>query len=509
MTGRDRPGLPFELLLLGLAAFAAAPVWWVDHPPIQDLPQHLAAMRALVDYDDPALRFSEFFTVELSRTQYLAYYLVVRLLALPFGVLLANKIVLTLAIVGTPYAMRALLAALGRDVRACLIVLPLTWNAHLILGFLNFIAAIPLALLGLALAARLRRDYSHRRAVALAVVAALTFYTHVVPFGFLGLGAGLIAIGDGARATLRRWWPLLPATFAALAWSRYSPAGQSTLTAALLSDGSDGPQPQHMSWPDAVRQAPSWLTDVLHGDTDDQLLVVWAVLVLATLALGAGRVGAKSDRLGPVMLRRVAVLAPVAALSYFITPASYDWIWPINARFPLLALVFLVPALPFPRGAAGWLLVLCFAFTSARATEVVVDAFADFEAEEIGELDDAIAAVPEGSKVAGLIFDRGSRHVKFSPFIHSVAWLQAERGGAAMFTFADFPQSPIRFREDNRPPRVRPRWEWTPERVDPRRDLEWYDYVLVRGGPGRISRDRALYEPVFRGPRWSVWRRVR
>jgi hypothetical protein len=99
--------------------------------------------------------------------------------------------------------------------------------------------------------------------------------------------------------------------------------------------------------------------------------------------------------------------------------------------------------------------------------------------------------------------------VKFSPFIHSVAWLQAERGGAVMFTFADFPQSPIRFREDDRPPRVPPRWEWTPERVDPRRDREWYDYVLVRGGPGRIAQDRELYEPVFRGPRWSVWRRLR
>ena len=37
------------------------------------------------------------------------------------------------------------------------------------------------------------------------------------------------------------------------------------------------------------------------------------------------------------------------------------------------------------------------------------------------------------------------------------ALYQAKKGGAVMFTFADFPQSPFRFREDNRPPRVPPR----------------------------------------------------
>ena len=97
--------------------------------------------------------------------------------------------------------------------------------------------------------------------------------------------------------------------------------------------------------------------------------------------------------------------------------------------------------------------------------------------------------------------------MKFSPFLHYAALYQAERGGAVMFTFADFPQSPFRFKEGARPPRVKARWEWTPERVDPARDLAWYHYVLVRGNPGRIASDAAHFENVFRGPRWTVWRR--
>jgi hypothetical protein len=46
-----------------------------------------------------------------------------------------------------------------------------------------------------------------------------------------------------------------------------------------------------------------------------------------------------------------------------------------------------------------------------------------------------------------------------------------------------------------------------PERVDPRHDLAWYEFVLVRGAAPRLAAMTDLYEPVYRGPRWSVWRR--
>jgi hypothetical protein len=107
--------------------------------------------------------------------------------------------------------------------------------------------------------------------------------------------------------------------------------------------------------------------------------------------------------------------------------------------------------------------------------------------------------------VVGLIFDRHSRNAAFSPFIHFVAYYQARKGGAVMFSFADFPQSPFRFRDDNRPPRVPPRWEWLPERVRPRSDLDFYDYALVRGGPGAIGRASSGFTLRYRGTRWSVF----
>ena len=76
-----------------------------------------------------------------------------------------------------------------------------------------------------------------------------------------------------------------------------------------------------------------------------------------------------------------------------------------------------------------------------------------------------------------------------------------------MFTFMDFPQSPIRFREGDRPPPVGPRWEWMPERVDPDA-LAWFDYVLVRGGPGAIARHATTWRPIYEGRAWRVYARV-
>ena len=142
--------------------------------------------------------------------------------------------------------MRYLLRSLGHDERPALFLIPLAWNAHLFLGFLNFIAAIPLCLVGLGIAAHLRRGFTVKRAIALAAVALVTFYMHVVPFAFLGLGAALVAVGDGVVDTMKRWVPLAPAAIAALIWSEQSPAGQSTMVAMSVGDAGAGPQPQFL-----------------------------------------------------------------------------------------------------------------------------------------------------------------------------------------------------------------------------------------------------------------------
>jgi hypothetical protein len=503
---RARPvGLLAELAFALLALAAVVPIFVVDHPPIQDLPQHLAAVRIIHDFGDARFAFERYFELALGRTQYLTFYFAAHLLAHPFGVELATKLVLASCIVATPYAMRALLRALAQDQWLGVLVLPLTYNAHLILGFLNFVAAIPLALWGLALAVRQRLEPNDRRLVLLAAVLLLTFYTHVVPFAFLALGYVLVMTEPPLRRGARSLVALAPAAVAALLWALSSPAGRAVVAAGAGSHDA-GPKPQYQSWGDALRQAPEWLTDVLHSDVDEQVLVGWVVLVLLMFAWAEP--ARPADDAAPVRAlgRRVAALSPAAALLYFVSPTSYDWIWPINARFPLLCLLFVIVLLPRVTPAVARVVVVLGSVLALVSFQHTAQAFQQFEQRELGELDRVVHAIPEGRRVAGLIWDKGSRQVKFSPLLHAVAWYQVKRGGAVMFTFADFPQSPVRFRDDSRPPRVPPRWEWLPQGVDPDRQLVWYDYVITRGGPGRMAHSRR-FRKVFQSGPWAVWQR--
>ena len=189
---RSGSGAWFELLFGALALACVYPLFHTRYAPLQDLPQHLAAIRVLHDFHDPRLGFSRFFELQLGSTQYLAYYLAADLLAYALPVEQANELLIMAALIATPYALRALLVSLGKDGRMALLAFPLAYNAHLILGFFNFIAAIPLWLYGTALAVRQLREPSPRRALGLTVLGVVCFYTHVVPFALLGVGVVLV-----------------------------------------------------------------------------------------------------------------------------------------------------------------------------------------------------------------------------------------------------------------------------------------------------------------------------
>jgi len=552
-----------------LSVAAIYPIWRSRHPPIQDLPQHLAAISVLKNYPD--LGLGQYFELHLLRTQYLAYYLVAQGLSYITGVTLANKILLCIAIIALPLSIVALLRSLGRDPRLAVFAFGLTYNAHLVLGFFNFLAALPLVFFGLAAAVRLREKHTLKRQVVLGILLLVCFYMHVVPFAFLGLGAVAVLIGDDLKRTVQRGYSFIPVTIAAGAWLASTPAGRATLAAAEATESEQ--RPIYVTVGQALRELPTWLTDVLHRERDDQLLVSWACLLLLSLAIGfmphgrrklaesspsaqpvlppnetgsatttttpasddaaqaaiassassatsaipagasLGSVsGLRSSAVEPVVREPayawlLGLLSPIAFVAYFVLPSAYEWIWPISGRFPLLGLLFAPLLLPRMRGVVGGTLLVAAAIVAALSFYEVNRAFVQFEREEVGDIDAAISAIPKGERVAGLIFGGSSNIVRFAPFLHYVALYQARKGGAVMFTFAEFPQSPFRFRTDNRPPPVPSRWEWTPERVDPDRDLAWYKYVLVRGGPGRIQRS-PYFENVFQGAGWTVWRRV-
>jgi hypothetical protein len=516
---------------------------------MQDLPQHLAAGRVLLD-GDPALSFGDYFTLEWARSQYLGIYVLMGAFFFPLRwlseepLLWANRcaiaVLLLSWVLGAEWLGKRLLRRKGLGGFA----LALFFNVHLILGFLNFLLGVAFAFLGLALFAELRSpqpQFNARnwRPWTLGVIALACFYFHIVPFGVL-LGIVVAsAIGDGSLLVWRRrpsavhqsprahwstYLALAPGGLALLFWLA-TPAGVSTREAA--SGGGTRGNAQYLSFDANHAALPSWTLDSFRSEWDTQWLVVALGALTLYAAFEATMVGIRR-RSAPVntdapidvvLLWLMRLTAPACFIGYYVLPASYDWIWPINARFPLLALLFLPYWLPVatvtvtsgPALArvqswlgAGFVAVLLSA--ALGQTLIARSAFAGF-ARELEGLDEVLYEIPQGKRVAALVFDRGSRHIGFSPFLHVGAYYQASRGGVSFFSFNDFPQSPVRFREDNRPPRVEPRWEWKPEKVRPDRDLQWFDYLIVRGGAATLKNADAFHLVSTRG-RFRLYQRT-
>ncbi|HMA93154.1 MAG TPA: hypothetical protein VKP30_10740 [Polyangiaceae bacterium] len=494
--------LEFTLLLAGL--IIVYPLWVTLRPPIQDLPQHVAAVRVLASYGDAPFRFREYFDLTLGKTQYLTVYLAALPLAKVVGPTIATKAILSVALIATPMALLRLVRALEFEPWLACMCLPLVFNVHVAYGFLNFLAAIPLMLWSLAIAVELQRRPTWQGQVWLGTILLVCFFTHVVPFGLSVIACASLT-GRDRRAWTRQALVLLPAMLAAVLWLFTSPAGR--VVASLGQTVGSTPSAAHLPFGMALRVLPDWLLHVTTAEDENLRLIVWALAGLVLLVSSVTWPAVEQSG-RPVVWGRFVVLAlvPLSMCAYFALPNGYGFIWPICQRFPVLALILGV--LLFGRaprraiqGAAALAIILA-ALGAAEQTRIFRKAGED----GYHGFDAVLAQIPRGSRVATLVFERQLEGLQLSPLMHAAGWVQAERGGFVMFTFAEFPSSPFTYRSEKRPPRIPPRWEWGPERVVPDRDLGWYDYCLVQGWSGSLEHSRRFSEVVRRG-RWSLWRR--
>ena len=494
-----------------LALASTVPLFVAGYIPLQDLPQHAAAVRVITDYADPALRFRELLELRPLSTPYWSVYALSSLLSFGVGPLAALKLLLAASLIALPYSLRALLRELGKPDVYALLALPLVYNSQLALGFLNFVVGLPLMLLGLALAARSAASTEKAHARWLAVVACATFFSHVVPFAVLAGGCLVFAAGRDLRQVAARLLPLLPAALAAIYWLTVQPSGR--LVLGLASERGRA-RASFVAFGTALGELPLWLTDIYRDGSGRWPLLALSLLALAIcgasffgrsehvsgLPLDKGRAETRATEF---LRRRWLLLFVLLVPAYFLLPAGYDWIWPLNARLPIVIALLGIAALPAlgRRGSAA--AGLAAAALALGALALAARAFRATSAEYVG-LSRALAQMPPGEKVAGLIFRPTSAVLRFAPHLHAVAWYQAERGGAVVFSFAEFPQSPFGFRADAARPRLPPRWEWQPERVDTARDLGWFDYVLSRGAPALLPG----WVERYRENQWSVWSKV-
>lgn len=474
----------WKWLLAACAAATVVPLWSAAHLPFTDLPQHVAAIGTLRHWWDPAWKSQEYFTLALGQTQYLLYYLVGAALAFPLGTAeRANLVLLSLTAIAFPYSLRSLLRALKADTRLALFGCTLFWSQALLIGFFNYVSAMPLLLWGLALAVR-------RRQLLLAACAVALFYLHLSAFIFFAPAAALASVALPQVRPLREW----PR---ALAWA--APVAALSILWLLASPVV---HPQSVGWTQPMSVAFETPEATLHNLTDALLDIwrgpedEWCLLAL----VGAAALLAWPQKREPdeQSWQRgiVAVWAAWAAALYFAFPVSIGWMWQLNERYALI-LALVLPLLLRParglRGAAPLMVAAATALFAASAAFANIRAFDA----EVGPFDQVLAHAQPGRRLVGMIFEQNSRSAKFSAFLHFQAYYRARMGGVASFSFAELPQSPLRYRPESAPPPHPAGWEWHAGMVRNDYDGPYYDYVLVHGRVDPFARPQP-------GPRWQL-----
>lgn len=482
----------FWLLYAILACVFVLPIWFVVHPPAMDLPGHLALAQVVASRGTPGDPYAGLFTLPTWPAPNTLYYFVVGSLGRVLPLEWVSKLLLSLALLGTPLSLLSARRANDADPWPALFGFPLALTFNFIAGFVGFALALPLMIWLGALARRQIRVGTLRRALLMAGVGVLVYLAHAQVFLFsLGL-VGLIALcgawdDDPARPVrpggrrLRRGLvrlayslvPLLVPVLLALPWY---------IDRMRLLQRHGGMGMRFVSVKVMLRYLPIHTFDQLRGDLDTRTggLLVLGMVLLAVLAkvprYAPPRVALSRDhRIAAWFGHAAYAFAALAAvICYFVLPAHIRFQAVINGRMAVVALLLLAAAIPVGRGRIPKL-VLAATLAATVGYGAVYAVAAVRMNREIGDLRGLLGKARKGTKLVAPYRPR-SRVFRMDVLRHVGSYHVVWNHGTVADTFARWPVQPIRITRRWRMPRFSLR------RPDP------YDYVLS----GRPLRSRRL-----------------
>ena len=499
------------------ALFAAAivavvvPLLSVHYLPFTDLPEHVAVIATMARW----FGGTEAATYDITfwRSQYLLYHAAGALLTRVVGdAVLANRLLLCGLAVALPLSVRTALRALGRDDRLAILAAMPFLSRPLFVGFLPYMASLPLYFFGLALVLRPR---TRRSAALLAALAVALFYTHfstLLVFVVTAVALEIVAsarapepwsLGAFLAARVRRSLWLAPVALVAAAWSL---TNRITLRGESLADrGEIG----KMDVSRSIHALPLWTFDIFRSHVDEICGGVWwlALAVLAVLGARSEQAGSPAPAAGrPLVVRLLGRLDPayvpllcVLAI-YFATPFRIGAGGMLNVRLaPIVALTATL-TIPRSRGALrnGVLAVVAVA-TLAFAINATVQMRA-IAREQMTDFDAILAAMRPDTRVVTLAFGNRPTRTYFEAYPFAASYHRVNGGRIASYSFSDLPHWPVQYTSAARPPQKPfPLWIYAPCAYRNAVDGAFYDYVLVSGGVDPFADQPA--GPVFREAR--------
>ena len=380
----------------------------------------------------------------------------------------AARVFLTLYVVALPFSAMALARALGRPARLGLLALPLALNAQPLLRLHRLLREHGAPAVG-ARAPRApgRGAVRAPRGAGIAILAAAIFYTHVQSFAFLLLAAPILAAcGDAPVKRALRAWPLLPATLGLfLPWLYLSTTPQ---------PGAD----RYFPALDETRSTYASPWERLAGIPDNS--PARSRTEATTRCSRPGRWPWRGGDRGP---RRGRGRRPTGARPRSCwRPSSATSSCPSRSRASGTS-PSASPGWPrsSPRccsaSAPRWIPAATLALAAATAANAAWHHVA-FE-REAAPFDRALATIPPGARVLGLVFDTRGQVMERWPYLHFEQYAVVRGGGMAAHSFTANSPMPVRLRRMARVPAPE---VWHPGIPLRRCTREHFDYFLVRGG---------------------------
>ncbi len=479
------------ILALGL------PVLLFAYLPMIDLPQHLAIASILQHLGEPRYGFAAYYTSQLN-TLYILPCLLTLGLAKLMPLKKALHVVVFLSVVLYPLGVAFILRQRRRPWPLSLLALPLVYNNLFFWGFFNFNLAIGLSFfcIGLLLASRPTRATD----VALALLLVAISFCHVYGLLFVaGFAVLLLLFSDGAgrRVLLRRLPAILPALVLGAVWTK-------DLHAA-----------RHLG---GYKWLPLWVQLKLlprhifggYQDSTELALLLLLLLTFALLSYASFPATVARWRRLEAPERAFYAYAALNLVLYFVLPLSTPTAKMLSVRHALLA----ASLLPLCLRSQEYLETrLSRTLCGVLAGAVILNSWAHLWlfAKEARPFDRVIAALPERPKLLALNLDPYGGIMANHPYCPYAAYIQAERGGLLAETFPRvFWNVPASFRSDVVVPETPFNFGLQPELYSYPGFGYYYDYVLVRGRPGRRipAAPQFPYELMLADGPWQVYRRA-
>jgi hypothetical protein len=485
-TVSESRGFVAAFALCSLVALCV--LWLPKYLPLTDLPQHAAQISIWKHLNDPAYGFADAFELHYF-TPYLLGYGLARLFAEAFSVLVALKLVLTLAVLGLPLSLLGLLQVTRGDRWWSLVGFPLAFGYAFLWGFFNYVVAVPLGVLYLTFVVDCARRFSVRRAVLLGVLSTLLLAAHLLLFALCVLSAAAL-LGFSAktcRARLLRLAPLSVSVLLALAWVLRRGQGG----AVVRNSFRYGFQ--------RVLDAPALLV----GYPKDTAALLVGLLIISFFVISGVRPAKERERWLPL---------GIWVCAYLLVPRTYSNVALLYPRLAALMVPFAILATELGKPRVRPLLIHIAVTVIALGWMFVV--FVGFYAfdRDARQFDVVMQGMPGKQRIRSLIFDRGEEYTPGGvPFLHFPVWYQVEKGGTTSFSFGCSSVTVAVSRPQDCRLAEMLVMDWVPAAFDMRREQDAYDYYIVRAPSDVAPRlfrgaTRRIHLAAHEGM-WWVYRR--